>query len=87
MAAKKIKTVRMRRSIRMQALLGCPLTRNRSPWCFRICRPSPDGTGDCGRVAPHSLMSSTQLAIIRHREKQQEAGSPSRRGHCGEANA
>jgi hypothetical protein len=44
---------------------GCPLTRNRSPWCFAICTPQ-DGHGDCGRIAPHTLLGRTQLAILRH---------------------
>jgi len=73
MAAKQIKTIRTHRGIREHAHLGCPLTRNKSPWCFRICTPAPDGTGECGRVAPHSLMSSTQMAIVKHKKKKQEA--------------
>ncbi len=73
MSAKQIKKIRTHRGIREHARLGCPLTRNRSPWCFRICDPAPDGTGECGRVAPHALMSSTQIAIVKHREKKQTA--------------
>jgi hypothetical protein len=46
--------------------LGCPLTRNRSAWCFRLCDPDAEGTGTCGRVAPHSFKSAIQLAIERH---------------------
>ncbi len=70
---KQIKKIRTHRGIREHARLGCPLTRNRSPWCFRICEPSADGTGECGRVAPHALLSSTQLAIVKHKEKKQRA--------------
>lgn len=71
MAATRVKKIRTRRGIREHAHLGCPLTRNKSPWCFRICTPSSDGTGECGRVAPHALLSSTQRAIIKHRERKE----------------
>ena len=73
MTEKHIRTIRTHRGVREHAHLGCPLTRNRSPWCFRICSPSEDGTGECGRVAPHSLMSSTQLAIVKYKEEKQTA--------------
>ena len=44
--------------------LGCLMTRNRTKWCYGICRPI-DGLGACGRLAPHSLVGRTQLAIAR----------------------
>jgi acyl-coenzyme A thioesterase PaaI-like protein len=66
MAEREIRKVRTSKGIREHTYLGCPLTRNRSAWCFRICTPDPEGHGKCGRVAPHSLLSSTQLAIIKH---------------------
>ena len=77
MAVTKITTKRRRRGIRLDSHVGCPLTRNRSPWCFRICTPGSDGKGECGRVAPHALLSSTQVAILRHRAKQQDEKRPS----------
>ena len=46
--------------------LGCPLTRNRTAWCFRLCEPDDEGNGRCGRLAPHGLRSKTQLSIERH---------------------
>ncbi len=45
--------------------LGCPLTKSRTQWCFRICVPV-EGIGPCGRIAPHSLLGRTQEAIIGH---------------------
>lgn len=58
-----IRTIRTRRSIKKYTYLGCPMTRNRSAWCFRLCPPDAHGNGRCGRVAPHSLKGRTQLAI------------------------
>ena len=72
MTEKEIRTIRTSKGIRKHTYLGCPLTRNRSAWCFRICTPDPEGTGKCGRVAPHSLLSSTQLAIKKHDEKKRQ---------------
>ena len=69
MSEKEIRTIRTSKGIREHTYLGCPLTRNRSAWCFRICTPDLKGLGKCGRVAPHSLLSSTQLAIKKHDEK------------------
>jgi hypothetical protein len=43
--------------------LGCPLTKNRSPWCFRLCEPDQQNFGHCGRIAPHGLKSRIQLSI------------------------
>lgn len=53
--------------------LGCPLTRNRTPWCFRLCIPDEEGTGECGRIAPHSFKSRIQLGIESHKKKLLEA--------------
>jgi acyl-coenzyme A thioesterase PaaI-like protein len=49
--------------------LGCPLTANRSPWCFRFCKPTKEGKGRCGRIAPHTLKGSTVRAIEAHNLK------------------
>jgi acyl-coenzyme A thioesterase PaaI-like protein len=72
MTEKEIRTIRTSKGIREHTYLGCPLTRNRSAWCFRICTPDPEGTGKCGRVAPHSLLSSTQMAITKHGERKRK---------------
>lgn len=46
---------------------GCPRTKNRSNWCHAWCVPTQDGSGDCGRVAPHGLLGRTQRAILNHK--------------------
>jgi acyl-coenzyme A thioesterase PaaI-like protein len=61
--------VRTKRGIRAYTYLGCPLTRDRSAWCFRLCVPDPLGKGQCGRIAPHGLKGRTQLAIEGHRKQ------------------
>lgn len=66
------KTIRTAKGIREHTYLGCPLTRNRSAWCFRICTPDAAGTGQCGRVAPHGLKGRTQIAIEKHDRKLRE---------------
>lgn len=69
MPGEEIKKIRTVRGLREHRHLGCPLTRNRTPWCFRICEPDADGTGVCGREAPHGLKGRTWLAIEKHREE------------------
>ena len=66
------KMIRTIKGIREHTYLGCPLTRNRSAWCFRICAPDADGSGHCGRVAPHGLKGKTQLAIEKHKRMERE---------------
>lgn len=66
---KTIRTVRTSKGVKKYTYLGCPLTRNRSAWCYRICPPDQEGRGRCGRIAPHSLKSSTQLAIAKYKKK------------------
>ena len=61
--AKNLKRNNIRKDLKEYTYLGCPLTKNRSPWCFRICKPDIDGTGFCGRVAPHGFKSRIQLGI------------------------
>jgi uncharacterized protein (TIGR00369 family) len=34
-----------------------------------MCSPAPDGTGQCGRVAPHSFKSRIQKGIASHNEQ------------------
>jgi hypothetical protein len=56
----KVRVVRHTGTARNQ--VGCPLTKNRSAWCYRLCAPV-NGHGLCGRVAPHALRGRTDLAI------------------------
>lgn len=57
------RTVRTSKGLREYTYLGCPFTRNRTPWCFRLCSPDDEGHGHCGRIAPHGLKGRTQLSI------------------------
>gem|GEM_PF-6766618 len=56
--------------------LGCPLTRNRTPWCFRLCHPNAAGEGRCGRVAPHALRGRTQICIEHFKKRGSEPEKP-----------
>lgn len=66
---KKIKTIRIRRGTKGYTHLGCPMTRSQSVKCLRFCLPDEQGVGPCGRVAPHSLMSRIQEAILNHKRR------------------
>jgi hypothetical protein len=72
---RKGKRVRTLKGLKEYTYLGCPMTNNRSPWCFRMCRPNADGTGLCGRVAPHGFKSRIQQGIEDFKKRQ--AGSSS----------
>jgi acyl-coenzyme A thioesterase PaaI-like protein len=69
---KEIRTVKTKKGVKDYTYLGCPLTRNRSAWCYRLCTPDDEGHGRCGRVAPHSIKSRIQLAIEKHNKKLQK---------------
>lgn len=69
---------RERRSVAPYTYRGCVMTRNRSAWCYRICSPNRHGIGACGRIAPHSLKSSTQLAIEKYMRDHPLPGTPRR---------
>jgi acyl-coenzyme A thioesterase PaaI-like protein len=71
------KTVKTNKGLKEYTCLGCPLTRNHTAWCFRLCSPDEQGHGRCGRVAPHSLKGKTQLSIERHDKRLLDA-------HCEE---
>lgn len=60
-----MKLVRIKKSFGRKKW-GCPRTRSRTNWCYRMCVPH-DGTGDCGRLAPHAFLGRTQTAILRHK--------------------
>jgi hypothetical protein len=65
MAVRRVKNRQTRRTATSRGTWGCPLTKNRSNWCYRMCDPV-DGLGVCGRIAPHSLKGRTDLAIERY---------------------
>ena len=73
----KAKTIRRRvrtsNGLKQYTYLGCPLTRNRSPWCFRLCTPDVAGHGHCDRVAPHGFKGRIQLGIENYNKRQLEA--------------
>ena len=74
MAAKTTKRrVKTRKGLKEYTYLGCPLTRNRSPWCFRMCTPDLEGHGRCGRIAPHALVGRIQAGIQEYNKKQRAA--------------
>lgn len=70
---KTIRTVRTKKGVREYYWVGCPLTKNRAAWCFRLCDPDADGKGQCGRLAPHGLKSRTQRAIAEHGRQRRAA--------------
>jgi hypothetical protein len=65
MAKRLVKKRRLRQTAPLRETWGCPLTKNRSNWCYRMCAPV-NGLGQCGRVAPHTLRGRTDLAIERY---------------------
>jgi len=73
---KSKRRVRTKSGFKEYTYLGCPLTRNRTPWCFRLCAPDKGGIGDCGRLAPHSFKSRIQMGIEKHKAEKLTA-------HCG----
>ena len=71
-AKTKKRRVKTSTGLKEYTYLGCPLTRNRSPWCFRLCTPDDEGHGQCGRVAPHALKGRTQVAIETHNQRKRK---------------
>jgi hypothetical protein len=67
---KLVKRIRVHKKLKDYTYLGCPLTRNRTPWCFRICSPDAEGSGECGRLAPHSFKGRIQQGIEDYKKKQ-----------------
>jgi len=51
------------KTMKPYTFLGCPLTRNRSAWCYRMCTPDAHKHGRCGRIAPHAFKSRIQQSI------------------------
>jgi hypothetical protein len=60
-----MKLVRIQKNLNNRKEWGCPLTKNRSNWCYQICVPR-NGCGECGRVAPHNMLGRTRMAILRY---------------------
>ena len=73
MAVKKKRRVKTSSGLREYTYLGCALTRNRSPWCFRLCQPDLDGRGVCGRIAPHAFTGRIQAGIQDYNKRQRAA--------------
>lgn len=69
----KKRRVKTRTGLKEYTYLGCPLTRNRSPWCFRLCTPDVEGHGHCGRIAPHALTGRIQAGILEYNKRQRAA--------------
>ena len=69
------KRVHIRKDLKKYTYLGCPMTKNRTPWCFRLCKPNADGTGFCGRVAPHGFKSRIQQGIEDFKKRQADAST------------
>lgn len=65
MAIRRVKHERRLRMSASRGNWGCPLTRSRTNWCYRMCVPV-NGLGLCGRIAPHTLRGRTDLAIERY---------------------
>ena len=69
----KKRRVKTSSGLKEYTYLGCPLTRNRSPWCFRLCTPDVEGHGHCGRAAPHAFKGRIQAGIQEYNKKQRAA--------------
>jgi acyl-coenzyme A thioesterase PaaI-like protein len=69
----KKRRVKTSKGLKEYTYLGCPLTRNRSPWCFRMCDPDLEGRGHCGRFAPHAFTGRIQAGIQEYNKRQRAA--------------
>jgi len=72
---KSLRSISRRKDLREYTYLGCPITKNRSPWCFRMCKPNAAGIGFCGRVAPHSFKSRIQQGIEDFKKSRSETST------------
>ena len=66
----RVRRTRPRKYLPSKTYLGCPLTRSRTPWCFRMCVPTESGNGFCGRIAPHAIRSRIQMAIDKYKQEE-----------------
>ncbi|MHC4208217.1 MAG: hypothetical protein ACYTE6_15590 [Planctomycetota bacterium] len=71
MATVRVKVRVIRHTGTNRKRIGCPLTKHRSAWCYRLCAPM-DGLGVCGRVAPHALRGRTDMAIEKYLEQRRD---------------
>jgi len=57
-----------RRALPEYRTLGCAAYErgHKVTWCRFICTPI-DGIGNCGRIAPHSIVGKTQAAIASYK--------------------
>ena len=69
MAKRRVVKRERKRKVPDYTVRGCPLTKSHSLWCHGLCVPE-DGIGFCGRVAPHTVVGKTQLAILKYKIKQ-----------------
>ena len=65
---------RKRTKLRAYTTITCPHNGHQVGWCRSLCEPI-DGHGDCGRVAPHSLVGRTQAAIAGYKARSLKLGS------------
>jgi len=70
MTVKVRKRVNTRKGMKAYTYRGCPMTNNRTPWCFNLCTPNADGIGFCGRVAPFGFKSRIQQGIEDYKKRQ-----------------
>jgi hypothetical protein len=73
MGVVRVKVRVVGRTVSARTRVGCPLTKNRSAWCYRLCAPE-DGIGLCGRIAPHALRGRTDLAIESYQKRCRDDG-------------
>ena len=69
------KRVNTHKGLKAYTYRGCPMTNNRTPWCFKLCTPNTDGIGFCGRVAPHGFKSRIQQGIEDYKKQQADAST------------
>ncbi len=74
MALLRPKHQRKRTKLRAYTTITCPHNGHQVGWCRSLCEPI-DGQGDCGRVAPHSLVGRTQAAIASYKARSLKLGS------------
>ena len=71
--SKGLKRNSIRKGLKEYTYLGCPMTKNRSAWCFRMCKPNANGSGFCGREAPHRFKSRIQQGIEDFKKRQADS--------------
>jgi hypothetical protein len=61
---------RSKRAARLRAhgALRCPFNGHQVSWCRQLCEPIEDH-GYCGRLAPHTMVGKTQVAIASYRDR------------------